>query len=223
MAGGVVKRAKISEDVVRYVLDCLFEGRLRSGDRIDIDEVADELGISRSPVREALVVLERDGMVSTRYHRGVFVEPFDAEAIEDFFEIYGHLSALAVAKLAKRPDPAVLEQLKQALRELQALPAEQPGAVEDKIRDIMRIQHRAGGSARLRAQLRTFTGFARVAGGRDRDRLVQGQARVIRAIAAGDPEKASRHRIEDFKAAGREAAKRLRDRGIFAVPNSRSA
>jgi DNA-binding GntR family transcriptional regulator len=58
-------------------------GDLRSGNRIDFDAVGAELGVSRLPVREALVILERDGLVSTVPHRGTFVEPFDAESITD--------------------------------------------------------------------------------------------------------------------------------------------
>jgi DNA-binding GntR family transcriptional regulator len=74
-------RTKTSSAVVEYVLEELFAGRLRSGARIDLEEVGRALDVSRIPVREALLILERDGIVSTRYHRGVYVEPFDAESI----------------------------------------------------------------------------------------------------------------------------------------------
>src|SRR5437016_8946468 len=99
-----IVRTKTSSAVVDYVLEELFAGRLRSGDRIDLDEIGRVLDVSRIPVREALLILERDGIVSTRYHRGVYVEPFDAQSILDDFEILGHLSGIAVNQLAAKQD-----------------------------------------------------------------------------------------------------------------------
>jgi DNA-binding GntR family transcriptional regulator len=61
-------RTKTSAAVVSYVLEELFDGRLKSGDRIELDAVCAVLGVSRIPVREAMVMLERDGIVSTKYH-----------------------------------------------------------------------------------------------------------------------------------------------------------
>lgn len=218
-AGTLLDRRKTSEAVVAFLLEGLFEGRMRSGERVDVDQIAAKLGVSRSPVREALVVLERDGIVSTRFHRGAYVEPFTAESIVDNFEIYGTLSGLAVARLARRPDPDVVAQLQRLLGELRATPADQSDRLAARIQEIMRIQHRAGGSARLRAELRSFAGFGpwvfRVAGGRNYERAVRGQARVVRAIADGDADQASRYRVEDFTAAGREVAAELTRRGIL--------
>lgn len=109
MAEQRLLRTKTSAAVVDHIIERLFKGELRSGDRIDHDELERALGISRLPVREALVILERDGIVSTKYHRGVFVEPFDGQSILDDFEIMGLLSGLAVRRLAEsrmsRPSP----------------------------------------------------------------------------------------------------------------------
>lgn len=217
MAEGILKRRKTSEFVIEFLLDGLFEGRLRSGERVDIDEIATKLGVSRSPVREALVILERDGIVSTRYHRGVYVEQFDADSIVDSFEIYGTLSGLAVARLARKPDPALVKQLKAMLAELKA--CDDSERMVQLIQELVRTQHRASGSRRLLAELRSFSGFLpwvfRVAGGRKRDRAITGQARVVRAIAAGEPEQAAKFRLDDFTGAGKEVAAELARRGVF--------
>ena len=189
------------------------------GDRVDIDEVSEVLGVSRSPVREALIILERDGVVASRYHRGVYVEPFDGESIVDDFEIYGILSGVAVARLARTGDPAVVAELQRILSELRATSPGEPDRISDLVQEILRVEHRASGSRRLRAELRTFSGFLpwvfRVAGGRTHDKIVREQARVIRAIAAGDDERAARYRTEDVKAAGRDVVDELIRRGVF--------
>lgn len=218
-ASARVTRSKTSDEVVDHLLERLFDGRLRSGDRVDIDEVAETLGVSRIPVREALVVLERDGIVTTRWHRGVYVEPFDTETIVDDFEVYGLLSSVAVARLAERRDPAVVAELERLLGELEATAPDDERSIIDLVQQILRVEHRAGGSRRLRAELRSFDAFLprvfSVTGGRSHARIVAEQSRVIRAIAAGDADLAARSRVEDVKAAGEDAARELERRGIF--------
>ena len=218
-ADGIARRGKTSEAVVAYLLEGLYEGWLRSGDRVDIDQIAGDLGISRSPVREALVILERDGIMATRYHQGVYVEQFTADSIIDNFEIYGTLSGLACARLARSADPGVVAEMRQLLGDLRATPSDQPDRLAAGVQEIVRFQHRAGGSPRLRAELRSFAGFGpwvfRVAGGRNVDRAVEGQSLVVDAIEAGDPEEAARRRVADFTEAGREVAAELTRRGIF--------
>jgi DNA-binding GntR family transcriptional regulator len=212
-------RTKTSSAVVDYVLEELFAGRLRSGDRIDLDEIGRVLDVSRIPVREALLILERDGIVSTRYHRGVFVEPFDAQSILDDFEIIGHLSGIAVRQLADKQDHETIAELQHLIDELRRADAEDPDGTFAIVRDILVLEHRAGGSRRLRAELRAFTGFLpvtlRIRISRSHDTIVNAHARVVRAIAAGDGEGAARSRLDDFRAAGRDIVSELRLRGVL--------
>ena len=130
MAEGRAIGTKTSAVVVDYVLEQLFSGSLRSGDRIDQDQLGEALGISRLPVREALVILERDGVVSMRYHRGVFVEPFDAESILDDFEIMGLLSGVALRRLAVLRDPETISVLTGLLADLRATRAADMSTLE---------------------------------------------------------------------------------------------
>src|SRR5262245_47516435 len=214
-----VVRTKTSAAVVEYVLDELFGGRLKSGDRIDLDEVCDVLGVSRLPVREAMVILERDGIVSAKYHRGVYVEPFDAESIVDDFEIMGLLSGVAVRRLADKRAPetiAALEHLVDALRS--ANPRDQKHVYE-LVQQIVALEHRAGGSRRLRAELRAHSGFLprafSIITGRRHADTVKAHALVLRAIVGGDGEKAARYRLEDFRDAGRRVVRELERRGVI--------
>jgi DNA-binding GntR family transcriptional regulator len=215
-----IERTKTSSAVVNYVLEELFEGRLRSGDRIDLDEVSEALGISRLPVREALVMLERDGIVSTTYHRGVFVEPFDAASIIDDFEILGLLSGVAVRRLAEAHDGETVAALQQLIVELRAAAPTDKERTVQLVRSILTLEHRAGGSRRLRAELRAYTGFLpwafRLSIRPNPADVVKAHARVVRAIAAGDGERAARYRLEDFRDAGKRVAREMERRGILA-------
>jgi DNA-binding GntR family transcriptional regulator len=210
--------------VVDYVLEGLFEGRLKSGDRIDLDELCEVLGVSRIPVREAMVMLERDGIVATKYHRGVYVEPFDAESILDDFEIMGLLSGVAVRRLAAKQSPETIEALRGLIAELRVTDPDDPVAIFAVVAQIMALEHRAGGSRRLRAELRSYTGFLpqafRVTLSRSHDVTVKAHTRVFRAIVAGDGDKAARYRLEDLREAGRHVVQELERRGVISRDES---
>jgi DNA-binding GntR family transcriptional regulator len=214
-----IPKTKTSAAVADYILEEIFEGRLKSGDRIDLEEVCRELDVSRLPVREAIVMLERDGIVSSRYHRGVFVEPFDAESVIDDFEIIGMLSGVAVRRLADKRDPEVITALEGLIDELQAAPPSDRDRTVELVRTILTTEHRAGGSRRLRAELRAFTGYLplvfRISTDRSHDETVEAHARVVRAIAAGDGEKAARYRLDDFRSAGKSVVEELERRGVL--------
>jgi DNA-binding GntR family transcriptional regulator len=97
--------------VVSHVVNLVLTGKLRSGDRVDRNEIAHELGLSRVPIQEAVVQLEHDGILSTQYHRGAFVERFDESVVREHHEIYGLLNGIASARAAADPNPAILGQL----------------------------------------------------------------------------------------------------------------
>jgi DNA-binding GntR family transcriptional regulator len=97
--------------VVSHVINLVLTGKLRSGDRIDRNEIANELGLSRVPIQEAVVQLEHDGILSTQYHRGAFVERFDESVVREHHEVYGILNGIASARAAADADPGVIDQL----------------------------------------------------------------------------------------------------------------
>src|SRR4051794_27486895 len=104
----------VSGEVVRMLLD----GRLRSGDRVDRNDIAARVGVSRVPVQEALGQLERDGLVVTEYHRGAFAEVFDAAAIRDHYAVWGLLNGEAAARAALLPNAELVDGLEEILREM---------------------------------------------------------------------------------------------------------
>src|SRR6201993_3028766 len=109
---------KEKDQVVSHVLNLILTGKLRSGDRVDRNEIALGLGVSRVPIQEALVQLEHDGIVSTRYHRGAFVERFDEATVLEHHELDGPLNGIASARAAANPTPRILGQIDSLLRSL---------------------------------------------------------------------------------------------------------
>jgi DNA-binding GntR family transcriptional regulator len=214
-----LKRAKISRAVVEYVQREIFEGRLRPGDRVDVELISATLGVSPTPVREALLLLERDGVITSRVHRAAFVEHFDARTLRADFHVLGLLSGVAVARLAKDRDPSVIAELQQMLQELEATPPEADGRRRELATEILRLEHRAGATPRLRAELRGFGGFlswaAQNTAGLSHDETVQGHARVLDAIVAGDERGASQRRLAHARATAEEVIQALIQRGVL--------
>lgn len=111
--------------VVAHVVNLILTGKLRSGDRIDRNEIAHDLGLSRVPIQEAVVQLEHDGILTTRYHRGAFVERFDESVVVEYHEIYGMLNGIAAARAAADPESRIIPKLDALMPALRTSPAAQ--------------------------------------------------------------------------------------------------
>jgi DNA-binding GntR family transcriptional regulator len=106
--------------VVSHIVNLVLTGKLRSGDRLDRNEIAEALGLSRVPVQEAVVQLEHDGVLSTRYHQGAFVEKFDEDAVREHHEVYGLLNGIPSARAAMAHRPKIIDELQTRLAALRA-------------------------------------------------------------------------------------------------------
>lgn len=88
------------------------DGRLRPGDRIFEQDVAAEFGVSRVPVREAIRMLQSEGLVEVRpRRRGVFVRSLDRRELAELFDVREALEVLAARLAARHGDPAEVARL----------------------------------------------------------------------------------------------------------------
>lgn len=103
-------RNNLVQKALDHLTGEILANRLRPNQSIREPEIAATLSISRSPVREALRILERDGLVVYRQGRGTFVADVTPEDADELYLIHGHLMGLAV-KLAcqKMTDADVTE------------------------------------------------------------------------------------------------------------------
>jgi DNA-binding GntR family transcriptional regulator len=91
--------------------DGILSGRYGSGEKLGEIEVADELGLSRTPVREALRRLGSEGLLEVLPNRGARVRTWTAEDLEETYELRAVLEGLAARRAAARADPATLLEL----------------------------------------------------------------------------------------------------------------
>jgi DNA-binding GntR family transcriptional regulator len=105
------RRTNLADEVATHIRSAILAGRLRSGARIDQDAIAEELGVSRLPVREALISLDREGLVHTIPRKGSYVARIDRDDIADHYQIFGQVAGLAAARAVARLDEEGLVKL----------------------------------------------------------------------------------------------------------------
>ncbi len=89
------------EQVYEAILSQIESGRYGGDARIVQEEVAETLGVSRQPVRQALMLLRNEGVLMTAPGRGLMVVPLQASKVRDLYEIRASLDALASRKAAE--------------------------------------------------------------------------------------------------------------------------
>jgi DNA-binding GntR family transcriptional regulator len=111
-----IKRKPIVADVASQIRAAILEGGLVPGSKIAQDALAAELGVSRLPIRQALLVLQREGLVTLDHGRGAVVAPFDIKFISDLFDFRAAVDSYVAGVLAARSD-LDLAPLRQIVRE----------------------------------------------------------------------------------------------------------
>jgi DNA-binding GntR family transcriptional regulator len=109
---------QLSERAASFIRGLIMSGQLRGGEFVRLERMVDELGISATPVREALLALRGEGFVQLVPRRGFVVVPLSRDDIRDLFlvqaDLAGELAARA-ARAMKAPLIAEIERLQTAL------------------------------------------------------------------------------------------------------------
>ena len=151
---------RVSEELREAILSGEFE----PGERLRTVSLAKRFGSSRTPVREALVQLEGEGLVDIEPRRGALVRPFASDDLIDLYEIRALLEPAAAARAALRVDGEQLERLAALVALSDARGGRGAGAIDDQIawnEEFHAIVIEAAGSPRLSAALRATAGIPR--------------------------------------------------------------
>src|SRR5258708_3889586 len=106
-----IVRTPSGEHMASYIRRLIFEGELGPGMRVPQDAIAQELGVSRIPVREALIVLEREGWVTNEMRRGAFINALDEPTVHDHYELFGLIYGFAAKRALARAGEDLPQQL----------------------------------------------------------------------------------------------------------------
>lgn len=136
--------AQIADEVTNDIIS----GRFKPGERIREQDLANRFGTSRAPVREAIRLLEIEGLIETEHWRGARVVSFSLSEVEDLFEMISAIFGLVARLAARHGSRADFERFASAVSEMQARHDEgSPGA--DRVRasfDAARVLREACGS-----------------------------------------------------------------------------
>lgn len=118
-AGPVIINQHLTKSMFAYheLRRMILEGEIEPGNRLLLRDIADRLGLSIQPIRDAIKLLERDGLVDTESHRGAVVTQISGETITELIGVRMWLEILAVEEAVPMHTPASIQAVEDALQE----------------------------------------------------------------------------------------------------------
>jgi DNA-binding GntR family transcriptional regulator len=149
----LVRNASVA--ATELIREAIVDGRLEPGRRLKEEELARDLGISRTPVREALLVLQAEGLVVATPNRGAMVRVHDAEDLEDLYSMRALLEGYAARRAAAQISAEQLAALRESCERWEQIDpdADLRGLVQENLffhNTILAV----AGSARLASMVR---------------------------------------------------------------------
>jgi DNA-binding GntR family transcriptional regulator len=200
-------RERIYEEIVRLIV----AGELPSGASIDERSMIERLDVSRTPFREAIGTLAKEGLVEIRPYKGFYVRSFSLKEIEDLYELRKELEGFATRLAVERLADADVEKLERILdNAVSALRRRDMAAYADHDREFHETIAGLSGNVALietLARLDLQIQICRLIANEDRDfadRAVQERDEILTAFRARDAAGAAdvmRNHIADVKAA----------------------
>jgi len=106
----------LRERVTNDIRDAILKGELKSGSRLKEADIADQMGVSRGPVREAIRQLEREGLLITYPYRETVVADIEVDEVKDILiPIRLHLERFVIKRYIEEMDTSFFEQLQQII------------------------------------------------------------------------------------------------------------
>lgn len=226
-ASDFVVRPQLSQDVARYVRRRIFEGAYAAGDYVRLEQLAAELGVSVTPVREALLELRAEGLLVQQPHRGFMVLPVTGRDIADVSGVQAHVGGELAARAATTITDDQLGQLKDIQSQLEDAYRQQD---HDRAVRLNHEFHRAVNVAADSPKLAQLMGqitryapeavFPTVHGWPHRS--VEDHRRVIAALEERDADRARTAMAEHFIAGVAPLVEHLIEHGVVdhAAPGS---
>src|SRR4030042_921555 len=113
----IVNRQRLSKQVYDILKEMIANYRFNPGTRINVEQIAKEVGASRTPVWEAVHRLIQEGLLENIPNRGVFMVTLSPEQAIELYEVRDVLEGLAARLAAVKIDPKILKKMKKCLDE----------------------------------------------------------------------------------------------------------
>jgi len=109
----------MAQEITADIRRAIVNGMIKPGERINETQIARNMGISRSPVREALQMLKKEGVVVSIPYKGTFVNLLGKKDIEDMYIIRGLLEAYAIEKVIENKNEKILRCLRKNVEDIE--------------------------------------------------------------------------------------------------------
>lgn len=200
----------LRERVLDELRGRILNGSYLPGERLTEERLADDFGVSRSPVREALRVIATEGLVRINPRRGAEVSTPDPESAEDLLQVRSRLEPLAARLAAQRATPADIDALRSLLEQSRlATEAKDLDAVAELNTrlhmEVVRIADSRWLSAFARRMYLHVQWIFRVSADRRAPHSWREHIVLIDAIESGDPDRAEEAAASHVQAAWRAA------------------
>ena len=215
----VMDRRSSGDLVAVHIRSLIFNGELRQGDRMRQDEIAQRLGVSRIPVREAIIALDREGWLTITPHRGAFVHGLDEDALRDHYELLGLVYGLAARRATERATETGSSACATPQQQLAA--ADSPDTLHDAndvfLRTLLALAHspRLGSVMRNMSTVVPGNFFELISGSGPVQQ--RGTKRIVTAISGRDADAAAEACMGLLRDQGDLVIKLLASRGMFAT------
>lgn len=110
----------LKENVIDAIRQSIIDGELAPGTELNQAQIAEKLGVSRGPVREALGRLEQEGLISVTAYKRVFITPLDRRYVEELYSVRAALETMALERSIERMTAADLEKLEQIVADMRS-------------------------------------------------------------------------------------------------------
>ncbi|MDQ7876817.1 GntR family transcriptional regulator [Microbacterium sp. QXD-8] len=191
-----VDRRLLRDDVFRRLRDAIVDCTFQPGEQLKDTDLAEWLGVSRTPVREALLRLAASGLVIAKPGRSTTVSAIDPKAVRDARDVVAAMHVLAVREMAGNVSEADLDRMREANRRFaEALNAGDLAAAMDADEDFHRVPVTVLGNDALVSVLDQFGPVVRRAErlrfAADGQSSLERHDQLIALLASGDGEGAS--------------------------------
>lgn len=155
------RRPQLSDEVAAYVRELIMSGQVAHGEFLRLERIADDLGISVTPVREALLSLRGEGFVTLEPRRGFMPAPLSRQDVQDLFEAQAYFAGELAARAAERVTEHDLASLDRTQDQLeQAARARDPEAIERANHQFHRVINKSAGSPKTSWLLQLVVRYA---------------------------------------------------------------
>jgi DNA-binding GntR family transcriptional regulator len=212
-----VSHPSLKDAAAAYLRQQILTGKLTPGTKIDQDEISEALGMSRLPVREALIELAQESLIDAVPRRGAFVAHLERADIIDHYRIFGLIAGLAASRAATSLTDEQFESLRRIHQEFAA--ATDPDEKASWNHQFHKIINQAGGSRRLISVLALLSrslpvrffefvpNWAQISAGH--------HARILAALEARDAHESQRMMEHHVAESGELAVEILQEMGYW--------